>query len=221
MYTKFVFFPILLVAFFSLSGCALFPQKDFVVPAMRRAPFSQVSLVSESNSKIVKEDPAIISPSKFTYSFEFPLNFSFVTNTYYAENFSSEHMAAKFPTSSVLGISDATIDVGVGEKWCHPEILWDGMGINTSTRTLSGSIFNKFSFVDAAAGNQYHTTGYFVKKENTCYAIVFFLHTTSPENYADSEEEAVLFRKKYDSELSKINTIFERTVGTFHFRNLK
>ncbi len=183
-----------------LSGCALWPKQDVTVSV---------------------EDPAIGSPASSSYSFEFPLNFSLVTSTYYRDKFTSEHIAAQFPSSSVVGISSATIEVGIGDEWCRPDLFSNGSVINTSTRMISGLLFQKVSLVDPAAGNQYRTTAYFAKRENSCYAIVMFLHTTSPENYANSVEESVKLRQKFDTELEKINTIFDRVAGTFRFRAVK
>lgn len=223
MYTKISVFAAVVLSFVvTLSGCAFFPQRDFIVPVERLTPVVRTPIgTSPPIVKNVIEDPAILSPSSFSYSFEFPLNFSSVTDTYHSENFTSEHLAARFPTSSVLGISETTLDVGVGDEWCRPDLFSNATPISTSTRVLSGVTFNKVSFVDPAAGNQYRTTVYFAKQESKCYAIVMFSHTTSPENYADSVEESTELRQKFDTELAKINTIFERTVGTFRFRKIK
>ncbi len=227
MYTKISVFAAVVLGFaVTLSGCALFPQRDFVVPATRptpvvRTPIGTPPPIVEEITEENGEDPAIVSPSAFSYSFEFPLNFSVVTNTYYSEKFTSEHLSAQFPRSSVLGISEATIDLGVGDEWCRPDLFSNGTVVSTSTRSISGLTFQKVSLVDSAAGTQYRTTVYFAKQENKCYAIVMFSHTTSPENFADSVEESVKLRQKFDTELEKINTIFDRVAGTFRFREIK
>lgn len=211
-------FVAVLVSVSFLSGCALWPKQNVTVPI--QDPKTPI-VVSTTTSTLGGEDPVLGSPSSASYSFEFPLNFSLVTSTYYGDKFTSEHTAAQFPSSSVLGISSATIDVGIGEQWCRPDLFSNGSVITTSTRMISGLLFQKVSLVDPAAGNQYRSTVYFAKRENSCYAIVMFLHTTSPENYANSVEESVKLRQKFDTELEKINTIFDRVAGTFHFRAVK
>ena len=156
----------------TLSGCALFPQRDFVAPVksptatMRENPLPPE--IDISPDLVALGEPALLSPQSFDYSFEFPLNFSSVTNTSYRKNFTSQHIAAKFPTSTVVGIADAIIDVGIGENWCDPNRLWPGYEFVTSTRSISGVLFNKVYFVDHAMGNQYHTMEYFTKKGDTC-----------------------------------------------------
>ncbi len=226
MYKKFGSIVFVVIFTLTLSGCALFPQRDFGVTATRPAPVVRTPIgtplpIVEEITEENGEDPAIISPSMFRYSFEFPLNFSSVTNTYYSEKFTSEHLSAQFPRSSVLGISEATIDVGVGDEWCRPDLFSNATPISTSTRLLSGITFNKLSFVDSAAGTQYRTTVYFAKRENKCYAIVMFLHTVTVENFANTEQEASELRKNFDTEFAKINTLFDRVAGTFHFREIK
>lgn len=218
MNKKVIFLTTLVGGLLTLSGCVFSSNPpDRTVPLKPVVPPPVVSVTPPVSVSSTLGEPAIRTPSSLHYSFEFPLNFSSVTNTFYRDYFTSEHIAARFPTSSVIGISETTIDVGLGDQWCQPGLVWVGNEIATSTRMLDGVVFQKASFEDAAAGNQYRTTVYFTQKENRCYALVLFVHTSTPENYADTEAQAKQYRAAQDAGLKKINDMFERIAGTFHF----
>lgn len=70
---------------------------------------------------------------------------------------------------------------------------------------------------EAAAGNQYFEKSYGTTHNSVCYTLAFFMHTTTPENYANSEVEAQNFRAQHDTQVRRITQLFEDFVSSFRF----
>jgi len=83
--------------------------------------------------------------------------------------------------------------------------------------TLKGITFNHVVVADAGAGNQYRTEDYSTEKDGKCYHVALFLHTTTPENYAQNDQESKTFRTEHESAVKKINDAFQNILSTFIF----
>jgi hypothetical protein len=79
----------------------------------------------------------------------------------------------------------------------------------------NGMTFSQYVWQEAAAGNQYGGTIYQTFKNGKCFRVSFFAHTTTPANYAKSENEAVSLQEEHDATMNGLSMIFDRIVSTF------
>lgn len=87
-----------------------------------------------------------------------------------------------------------------------------------SKKTTRNNIeYTVIESAEAAAGNQYFEKTYGTTHNSVCYRLAFFMHTTTPENYASSDVEAQNFRAQHDAQVRKINQLFEDFVSSFRF----
>ena len=131
------------------------------------------------------------------------------------ENFSVHMASFNFPKSYFIrSISQAVIDGGVGESFCAGTLKTSQVLSPAGQKTVAGLTFNKNTWSDAGAGNVYQGVVYSTRKENNCYAITLFIHSTQPENYADNETEAKQFRIEHEAAMKKIVERFENMISS-------
>lgn len=142
--------------------------------------------------------------------------FEMATNSPMNDNFSTHVASLSFPKSYFIrSISEAFIDGGIGETLCSTTLKTGQMLSVPEQKNIRGLSVNRSTWSDAGAGNMYSGIVYTLKKGNTCYGITLFLHSTQPENYANSEAEATQFRAEHDIAVKKITDTFENAILSF------
>lgn len=82
----------------------------------------------------------------------------------------------------------------------------------TTTTTINGTEFKKFSFSEGAAGNYYATTSYHTIDNGACYVVEYTIHSTNIDNY-DPSQGITAFNTQM------VTTPFESIVNSFRFTN--
>lgn len=193
---KFVF----LSLFFLLgAGCRFIePQKIEPVPLPTVSEFPSST---SSATPAEKEEWQQYRNKKEAYSFQYPTSFT-LTDT---------------ATGTVVVVPDLLLFRGLSQA--SLSIFTQPGNCSTSSDsqliTINSLLFNKTTAEDAAAGSQYKTENYSLQQKDICYTLTFFLHTTSPENYASSLDEATQFRVEHAQKLEKLLQKFDVMVQSF------
>jgi hypothetical protein len=125
----------------------------------------------------------------------------------------------KFPKSLYAGgtIKEASVSVARTSLECSQWPDNENAVAATSTNVINGINYEYRIFGDAGAGNFYLTREYSTTKNNYCYRIVLFTHSTNPGIEADNETEMQILTEKNKEIDENFETIFDHMVATFEF----
>lgn len=194
------------------AGCNPFSHQEeqtppVVQPPSTTPPDTTVPSTSQKGTKTFSDEVnryEITAPDEFTFE---PQKIG--TQVTGLENLEGG-VSFLYPQSFfVRSISEAKIILKVEEtKKCVP---------SKQTVMVKTLTFNHTTVADAGAGNQYRTEDYSTEKDGKCYHVALFTHTTTPENYAQNDQEAKTFRTEHDAAVKKINDAFQSILNTFVF----
>ena len=156
-----------------------------------------------------------------TFSFSFPNRFVLSAEQGYSQDWSVESTSSGLVLAQIYipknfmpgtNFGDAKFTIGVSSD---PDAISQclvpqfGNMEKATTTMINDTVFTKFTFSDAGAGNFYDTTSYHVMKNGECYAIDYTIHSGNFYNYPTG---AI---KMFDE--AKVASVFESMVQSFKF----
>ncbi len=208
MQKKLFFITLVLVFIFPLSGCGVNMQTDEQTPAY-----------PQSSTPSFPSDVKLDTNTNSVYRVSFPADFTSTETSPMKEDYTSWDLGLSYPKSYFIrSISEAYVDMGTGDILCSGS-LRDGNRLTKEAQKISqsGVVLDIYTWSEAGAGNIYQGRVATVKKDNVCYAVSLFLHTTQPENYGTHEAEFKQYRLEHEAAQKKIFETFDSIIQTFEF----
>lgn len=192
------------------AGCRFIePQKIEPVPL---PPVLESPSSTSSTAPVEKEEWQQYRNKKEAYSFQYPASFTLAENTS-INNIQTNTTA----TGTVVSVPEAFLFRSLAQARLGVYTMPGDCPTSPESQliNINSLLFNKTSQEEGAAGSQYKTENYSLQQNDTCYTLTFFLHTTSPENYASGLEEATQFRLEHTQKLEKFLQQFDGVIQSF------